>query len=62
MPSSALEQGASAVLVGRIEQEVERGFEPVRHFMLVRLKPQIGRYCPEYRCDDVTGDGAVGLE
>ena len=42
----ALEQGALAVLVGRVEQGSERRFEPVGDLMLVGLERKVGRNRP----------------
>ena len=56
---AALEQGAARLLVGGVEQEVERRLEPVGDLMLVRLERKIGRDDAEHRRHDIAGDGAI---
>ena len=46
MAGAAAEFGADALLVGGIEDEGERRFEPVGDFMFMRCERQVGRDTP----------------
>ena len=50
------------MLVARVENEVERRFEPVRDFMLMGFEREIGRDYSQNRSYDIIGDGAVRLD
>lgn len=55
MASSPLQQRASPLLVSEVEHEIERDFEPVGNFMLVRLERQVGRDHSNHRSNDEAG-------
>ena len=61
MTLAALEQGAAPLLVSRVEDEIERRFEPVGDLMLMRLQRKVGRDDAEHRRDEKAGDRTIGI-
>src|SRR4051812_1734652 len=53
------EQGALAFLVVGIEDEGERGLEPIGNLMLVRRQREVGRHHADDRRDDIARYGSI---
>lgn len=62
MACTPLEQGGSLLLIGGVENEVQRRLEPAGDFMLVRLQREIGGHDAEYGRDDEARDRAILLD
>jgi hypothetical protein len=48
-----------ALVVGAVEQEIERRLEHLGHLEIVQLQVQRRSHQPDHRCDHETGAGAV---
>lgn len=62
MALSPGENRALAPLIRLVEDERERGFEPVGDFRVVRTERKIGRNDRDHRGDEVSGYGPIALD